>query len=229
MYSYEERMRAVKLYIQYDFHVRTVMRELGYPKERHVIPMWYKEFRQNGDLKHERKRRSKFTEEQKQAALNYYFEHGQCFATTVKALGFPSRQVLQSWVREVRPDLTRHCATSRSLVHLTDDEKNQAAIELCYREGTAQEIADKYGISRWSIYNCKWQLLGKEKESAMPKKKKIEAASAQSTDVKVLQSQIKQLQQLTADLKNQARVLWQIKKRNVLRSRLARRDHRSIH
>lgn len=28
-------MRAVQLYIQYDFHVRSVMRELGYPKERH--------------------------------------------------------------------------------------------------------------------------------------------------------------------------------------------------
>ena len=209
MYSYEERMRAVQLYIQYDFHVRSVMRELGYPKERHVIPTWYKEFKKNGDLKHECKRRSKFTDEQKSEALKYYFEHGMCLATTVRALGFPSRQVLQQWVCEVRPDLQRHCTSSRSLVHLTPDEKNQVAIELCYRDGTVQALAEKYGVSRWSIYNCKWQLLGKEKESAMPKRKKKVVAAMQSSDVTELQNQVEQLQQLTANLKNQASDLEQ--------------------
>lgn len=41
MYSLDERMKAVRLYIQYDFSAAAVMRELGYPKNRHSIYAWY--------------------------------------------------------------------------------------------------------------------------------------------------------------------------------------------
>ena len=43
MYSYEDRMKAVQLYIQYDQNAAAVIRELGYPN-RHSLVSWYKEY-----------------------------------------------------------------------------------------------------------------------------------------------------------------------------------------
>ena len=40
MYSREERMRAVELYIKYDKSAADAIRELGYP-DRHTLRSWY--------------------------------------------------------------------------------------------------------------------------------------------------------------------------------------------
>lgn len=47
MYSYEERMRAVALYIKYGMSIATVIRDLGYPS-RAMLYNWYKEFQEKG-------------------------------------------------------------------------------------------------------------------------------------------------------------------------------------
>ena len=44
MYPYDDRMMAVKLYIQYDYSLSSVQHELGYPKNRKNLKAWYKEF-----------------------------------------------------------------------------------------------------------------------------------------------------------------------------------------
>jgi hypothetical protein len=50
MYSLDERMKAVKLNIQYDLSAAAVMRESGYPKDRRSIYSWYHEFQMNKEL-----------------------------------------------------------------------------------------------------------------------------------------------------------------------------------
>ena len=40
MYSREERMKAVELYIKYDKSAAAAIRELGYP-DRHTLRSWY--------------------------------------------------------------------------------------------------------------------------------------------------------------------------------------------
>ncbi len=50
MYSYEERIRAVKLYEKYGKRAAAVIRELGYPN-RHVLVKWYQEYISKGTLK----------------------------------------------------------------------------------------------------------------------------------------------------------------------------------
>lgn len=49
MYSREERMKAVKLYFQYDRQVAPVLRELGYPS-RGALRRWVAEFEATGDV-----------------------------------------------------------------------------------------------------------------------------------------------------------------------------------
>ena len=61
MYSYEERIKAVKLYIQYCMSAASVIRELGYPN-RHTLKSWYKEFAANDDLHIVSTRSSKYTD-----------------------------------------------------------------------------------------------------------------------------------------------------------------------
>ena len=68
MYSYEDRLRAVKLYIQYEKSYASVYRELGYPPSSHSIKLWYKEYQQNGDLHKSYNKTNKYSEEQRRAA-----------------------------------------------------------------------------------------------------------------------------------------------------------------
>ena len=47
MYTYEQRITAVKLYIKYCQKAAPVIRELGYPN-RHVLVKWFKEYEATG-------------------------------------------------------------------------------------------------------------------------------------------------------------------------------------
>ena len=38
-------------------------------------------------------------------AVRYYFEHGRCIASTIKALGFPARGSLRVWIYKLHPEL----------------------------------------------------------------------------------------------------------------------------
>ena len=75
MYSYDNRMRAVKLYIQYDYSLSSVQHELGYPKNRKTLKAWYKEFEETKGLHKKSSRRLKYSPEQKQLAINYYYQN----------------------------------------------------------------------------------------------------------------------------------------------------------
>ena len=72
MYSYEERLRAVKLYIQYDKSYASVFRELGYPPSNHTLKLWFREYEQNGDLHKSYIKTSIYTADQRKAAIQYY-------------------------------------------------------------------------------------------------------------------------------------------------------------
>ena len=202
MYSYEDRLKAVKLYIQYDKSYASVFRELGYPPSSHSIKLWYKEYEENGDLHRSYISTSKYSDEQRKAAIQYYVEHGRSKSRTVKALGYPTRQQLTDWIKQDLPDEVRPCTKGQSLVHLSKEQNEQVAIELCTRDGSAQEIADKYNVSRYSVYNWAWDLLGKGNVSPMPKKKPETTAVTQET-VDSLKEEIKQLHNEAEELKRQ--------------------------
>ena len=202
MYSYEERLKAVQLYIQYDKSYASVFRELGYPPSSQSLKLWYKEYEENGDLHKSYISTSKYSDEQRKAAVQYYVEHGRSKSRTVKALGYPTRQQLTDWIKQDLPDEVRSCTRSQSLVQLSKEQKEQVAIELCTRDGSAQEIADKYNVSRYSVYNWAWDLLGKGNVSPMPKKKHI-TAPANMEEVASLKKEIEQLHTEAEDLERQ--------------------------
>ena len=58
------------------------------------------------------------------------------------------------------------------VVQFPQEQKKDAVIELCARDGSAAVVADKFCASRISLYKWKKQLLGEEKAKTMSKSRK---------------------------------------------------------
>jgi hypothetical protein len=71
LYSYEARMRAVRLYIRYDRATAATVRELEYPSAR-MLQAWYREFIESGDLHQDYCRGLKYSNEQSRLAVEHY-------------------------------------------------------------------------------------------------------------------------------------------------------------
>ena len=159
MYSYEARMRAVRLYIKYDRRPAATIRELGYPS-RGMLRSWYREFNESGDLHQDFRRKPEYSHEEKQRAVEHYWVQGRCISRTVAVLGYPHRETLRMWIDELRPgvrkvSIKRGCAESFS-----DEQKQRAVIDLCSREVSASAVAEDVGVSRTSLYAWKTEWLG---------------------------------------------------------------------
>lgn len=154
MYSLEEREKAVKLYIQYGLKAAKVIRKLGYPN-RHVIVRWYQEYQANQKLHEKRRSTSKYTAEQRKAAVQYYLEHGESYINTVRKLGYPSRQQLAQWLDDDAPEVRRDCVHIGSHPHQPEKIKEEAVVAFCSRKCSAKEIAQRYGVSRGTLYQWK--------------------------------------------------------------------------
>ena len=97
MYSYEDRLRAVQLYIKLGERVGLAIRQLGYPT-KNALKSWHREYEQLLDLPSSYMRRPRYSQAQKVRAVEHYLGHGRCVAATIKALGYPSRALPPAWV-----------------------------------------------------------------------------------------------------------------------------------
>jgi putative transposase len=73
MYSYEDRLRAVQLYIKLGKRVSLTIRQLGYPT-KNALKTWYREYERSHDLLAGYSRNAKFSEGDKQRAVEHYLE-----------------------------------------------------------------------------------------------------------------------------------------------------------
>jgi putative transposase len=167
MYSYEDRIRAVKLYIKLGKRLGATIRQLGYPTKNSLIG-WYRDYEQGHDLQVGYARTmQKYSAQQKQAAVQHYLDHDRCIAFTLKAMGYPCREKLTAWIDELHPDVRKRVVGRAPNVQHHPQLKNAAVIELCTRKTSAQEIAQKLAVCRPTLYNWKNQLLGREAPASM--------------------------------------------------------------
>jgi transposase-like protein len=97
MYSYEDRLRAVQLYIRLGKRVGLTIRQLGYPT-KNALKSWHREHVQRLDLHASCVRQPKYTEAQKAQAVKHYRENGRCLAVTISVYLSPSVERLRtSW------------------------------------------------------------------------------------------------------------------------------------
>ena len=216
MYSYEERIRAVKLYIKLGGRLGATIRKLVYPTKNSLIS-WYREYERKQDLQVSYSRTSgRYSEEQKQFAVQHYLEHDQCIASTLRALGYPCRDLLTNWIDELHPQLRRRMVGRAPNIQHPPETKNAAVVELCTRTTNALTIAQSVGVCRPTLYNWKNQLLGREASSSM-KRRQTSQTAPQPKQLTDLEKQVSQLErdirrlQLEHDLLKKANEL--LKKR----------------
>ena len=147
MFSYEDRLRAVQLYIKLGKRIGLTIRQLGYPT-KNALRTWYREYERRQDLTAGYARRPRYSEADKHRAVEHWVEHGRCIAVTIKALGYPSRSLLSAWLQELHP---REGAlfVGRSQA-LAPEAKQSAVIALCTRVTSAKAVADEVEIGRAS-------------------------------------------------------------------------------
>lgn len=171
MYSYEERIRAVKLYIKLGKRLRATIRQLGYPTKNTLIG-WVREYEQDRELRAGYVRSGqKYSDQHKQAAVQHYLDHDRCVSSTLRALGYPCRDLLNRWIDEMHPEARyRMVGRAPSVVHPVA-VRSAAVIDLCTRQSSAQEVAQKLAVCRPTLYNWKNQLLGREAPASMKQRR----------------------------------------------------------
>lgn len=166
MYSYVAKMRALRLYIHFGRAAATTIRKLGYPSER-MLRAWYHEFVESGGLHQDYYREPKYSNKQKQIAVEHFCSHGRCIAKTATALGYPHRDTLRKWIEELSPGTRKVSIKRGSAVSFSVEQKRRAVVDLCSREGAAAAVAKELGVSRPILYTWRNKLLGKEEPTVM--------------------------------------------------------------
>ena len=209
MYSYEDRIRAVELFIKLGMRVRPTIRQLGYPT-KNSLKGWYREYQQRQDLpKGYAGREPKFSQPQKAAALEHYLTHDRCIAATMRALGYPGRGTLTKWIREAFPEARMAVVGSVGQRRYPESLKQAGVMELCTRQESAQAVADRLGVCRPTLYNWKNQLLGREAPASMKHTDRSPQAQEREElerQVEILRHEVRQLR-LEQDLLNKANEL----------------------
>ncbi|TQS70113.1 IS3 family transposase [Rhodobacteraceae bacterium] len=101
MYGYEDRLRAVGVYIQLGKRVRATIRELGSPTKT-ALKGWHREYEHwQGFQIHSVSRLPEFLKVQKQVALEHYAGQGRCISWRLRALGYSGRVTLRAWVERI--------------------------------------------------------------------------------------------------------------------------------
>ena len=199
-YTRDEKLKAVQLYIKYDKSPAAVRYELGYPT-RNCLYRWYQEYiEHNNSFPEEKVRRSKYTLEQRKAAIDYYLTHGKSISGTIRALGYPGKSALCEWLNEDLADSDRKwfCKRNSSVVRCSQEQKDRAIIAYCSGEKTPKQISEEYGISPYTIYGWKKKMLG-QKETM----KKVLASNKSTKTMNDLKDEVEQLRQEAELLKKQ--------------------------
>ncbi|EER9344905.1 TPA: transposase [Escherichia coli] len=169
MFTEEEKIRAIELYFKYGKKLAPVVRELGYPSKRN-LRRWIRSWEAGCGAKESIRHKHRYSDEQKQVAVEHYLNHGCCLAFTSRALGYPCTDVLARWVNEIYPDRRRIFTSKANPVAPFEPEvKRQAVMALCTRQVSTSEIARHIGVSRAVLYKWKDEIIGNSAYQTMRK------------------------------------------------------------
>ncbi|WP_413730901.1 transposase [Sodalis sp. RH22] len=141
---------------------------------------------------------SRYTTEQKQAAVEHYLTHACCLAFTCRTLGYPCSELLVRWIDELHPGRLRMItSTKKHNITFEPEQRRQAVRDRCMRRIPARVIAQKLGVSRQVLYKWKDEMLGDEAYQSMRKRN---VASPEDTrdalfdEITQLKQQVQRLQ-----------------------------------
>ncbi|KKC33102.1 hypothetical protein WH91_10350 [Devosia psychrophila] len=117
--------------------------------------------------------------------------------------------MLTAWVREAFPETKKALVGRSGRVIYPEALRQAGVIGLCNRQESAQDVADRLGVCRPTLYNWKNQLLGREASSSMKRRNNsppVPEREELERQLEYLQRDIRQLQ-LEHDLLKKANEL----------------------
>lgn len=172
MYTADEKKNAIQKYIDNNYNATKTVRELGYPSVPGLLK-WYNAYyppKSEKTVKPKKERRV-YTPEEKQHAIDLYFKNGCNLKKTVRELGYGSQTGVLRWLRDTVPDKVSKPVPREWRGDYSEETKQSAVLELCSNELTPNELCQKYGISRTTLYEWKIQYIGKGKSALNEDKK----------------------------------------------------------
>lgn len=180
-----EKQAAIDLYISSGFSPTAVKRKLGYPS-RSQISRWYHDYLKDGYVRGPDKWSGKFTDEQKQVAVDHYLANGRNGSKTVRDPGYPSRTLLTQWIDELAPG-ERKCDKPHK--RLTEADKASVLARAYSGATPVKETVDTAGINKVTFYNWRKEFLGKGAQNVADGVRDEEL----SEDVEALKAEIEKL------------------------------------
>lgn len=163
MHTQEQRTKAVMLFIESGFNHAAVKSTLGYPS-RWSLDRWYADYLEKGYVKEKREHWEKFTDEEKAAAVDKYFELDRHLSNTVKELGYPSRSLLAQWVDELAPGMRKKTKPHKK----HDDSERADVVAGAYSgEGAVADAIRDADIDKVTFYNWRRKLLGDDAQKVV--------------------------------------------------------------
>ena len=123
-YTLEQREKAVQYYLEHGNSIRETVEALGYPSLVQ-LRSWVLEYSP------EQYQESKYTEEERNTAIKYYFEHGKSIKATIEALKYPSASHLYKWIRELQPSKRKISDTRYT------PEQRENVVKYCLKHGNS--------------------------------------------------------------------------------------------
>lgn len=206
MYKKAEIEKALAVYNEV-LSVRETIKILGYPDPR-ILRGWVKEFNTTGTVKEKngsgRKRR--YTEEEKNFAIDYATSHGCNVARTSRELGYPSTTLLKLWLKDIRGKKQRKTTAASKVfsTRYTEDIRKNAVALMRERKKTVISIARELRISRTTLYAWarEYPMPLTSKEISAMRKKKVTPLQS-SDEPSITDGTLKKLE----DLENQVKLL----------------------
>lgn len=149
-YTREQRQRAVELYARYECCAADVIRELVYPS-REALRMWHRDWlgeQETGVPSQRGERYARYTAGRKRAAVDHYLTHGRRASRTMRQMGYPSKEVLVSWIDELAPGERR---IRRGPV--SGESKRDAVLKVASGELSSREAAEVVGVDSSVVRN----------------------------------------------------------------------------
>jgi transposase-like protein len=156
MYSYKDRIRAVRLYIKLGKSLAANFRQLGYPGATGTLERWHHAYEQYLDLPRDRIcSKPSYSGEQKNAVTDDYLSHCQCLSATVTAVAYPGTVTLAGWLDELNAARKKRLTGETTGVRHAYEFQQHAVIGLCSRQESAQAVAQRIGVTRTTLLTGK--------------------------------------------------------------------------
>lgn len=137
MFTEAERLRAIELYFKYGRKLAPVVRELGYPSKRN-LRRWIRLWEASDGATKSIRRKPRYSDVQKQAAVEHYLNHGCCLAFMRK---------------HEKPSLTEERDALREEVNRLNQEIRRQQMELDILKKAEEIIKKDPGISVSTLTN----------------------------------------------------------------------------